>query len=332
MTFWPSWKSESSQREQLARWRANGVLDDPTWQRTRELTGRYPSAMAWRDFLEHLSLWLATALLAAAAICFIAANWDALGRFARLAGLQAALIATTFAAWRLGLERPAGQAALLLAGLLLGGLLALVGQTYQTGADTWQLFALWAVLLVPWTIAGASMPLGMVWCIVASIALQLYLTEHVRSETWPWLGVGLLNAALLALWQWIGTFAPGLHGSTGPRLLAALSLAPLTFGAVLAAMANMFGQRLLIGHEILAWAIAMAVVIASGWRWRRDLVLLALAALSLIVVDTAVAARLLYEFGDPGSGGLLLLALLVIGQASIASVLLRRLAAPEPHA
>jgi len=30
--------------------------------------------------------------------------------------------------------------------ILVGVLLALVGQTYQTGADTWQLFFYWAIL------------------------------------------------------------------------------------------------------------------------------------------------------------------------------------------
>ncbi len=328
MTFWSSWNDESAQRAQLARWRRSGAIDDAAWQSARELTGRYPSAPTWRGFLEHLSLWLAAALLAAAAICFVAANWDALGRFARLAGLQVALVAASFAAWRLGLDRPAGQATLLLSALLLGGLLALVGQTYQTGADTWQLFALWAVLLVPWVIAGLSAPLSLLWCIVLSLALHLYLLEQLHGERWPWLGVGLLNIALLVIWQWAGTRAPGLHGRTGPRLLAALSLGLLT----LAAVTSIFGERVGVDYALLGWAIAMIVVVGSGLIWRRDLVLLALAALSFIVVATAGMGRALYAFADPGIGGLLLMALLVIGQASAASMLLRRLALNEGRA
>ena len=50
-------------------------------------------------------------------------------------------------------NRPAGKAALLAAALLTGGLLALIGQTYQTGADTFELFATWAALILPWVLA-----------------------------------------------------------------------------------------------------------------------------------------------------------------------------------
>ena len=37
----------------------------------------------------------------------------------------------------------------LLVFLITGGLFASIGQTYQTGADPWQLFALWAALGLP---------------------------------------------------------------------------------------------------------------------------------------------------------------------------------------
>ncbi|MET0204922.1 MAG: DUF2157 domain-containing protein [Casimicrobiaceae bacterium] len=50
------------------------------------------------------------------------------------------------AVWR-GLDTLPGKAALV-AALLAGALLALVGQVYQTGADTFELFAAWAVAIV----------------------------------------------------------------------------------------------------------------------------------------------------------------------------------------
>ena len=41
----------------------------------------------------------------------------------------------------------------LLALLGIGGLFAYFGQTHQTGADPWQLFALWAALVLPLRLA-----------------------------------------------------------------------------------------------------------------------------------------------------------------------------------
>ncbi len=59
MLFWILWRNESGQRDQLSDWRRVGALDDAAWQRARVLAGRQPSAVAWRGFLDHLSLWLA---------------------------------------------------------------------------------------------------------------------------------------------------------------------------------------------------------------------------------------------------------------------------------
>jgi uncharacterized membrane protein len=322
MAFWSAWRVESGQRDQLSDWRVAGALDDQAWQRAQSLAGRWPSAQAWRGFLEHLSLWLAVALLAAALICFIAANWDQLGRFARLYGAQLALVIVVALAWRFRLDRPAGQAALLLAGVLLGGVLALIGQTYQTGADTWQLFALWAALLVPWTLAGASMPMGLLWATVANTALWLYLAEITREPIMPWATSGLFNLGLFIAWSVLANRMTALRGGTGPRLLAAAALAASSIAALLAIIDS--PARTSAG--LLVWFLVIAAIGLCAWRWRRDLVILALVALSIIVVDTCLAARALFEVGGIETGAMLILALLVIGQASAASMLLRRLA------
>ena len=65
------------------------------------------------------------ALCAAGVICFIAANWEHIGKFTRLYGMQALVIAAVAVAARLGLARLGGQAALWLVMVLLGALLAL---------------------------------------------------------------------------------------------------------------------------------------------------------------------------------------------------------------
>ncbi len=58
--------------------------------------------------------------------------------------------------WRKPLGDTSRQALLLAIALNIGALLALVGQTYQTGADPWQLFSTWALMLVPLAVFGQS--------------------------------------------------------------------------------------------------------------------------------------------------------------------------------
>ena len=68
--------------------------------------------------------------------------------------------------------------------MLVGGLLALIGQTYQTGADPWQLFALWALLALPWCLGARSDMLWAPWALVAMTACVLWADAHARSAWW----------------------------------------------------------------------------------------------------------------------------------------------------
>jgi uncharacterized membrane protein len=101
-----------------------------------------PDRMDWRRWLDRALLILGTALLCAGVIVFFAFNWAALHKFyqVRAAGGVAdpagglCLVAPDR---RYGGSRRVGRAQ-----IMSGVLMAVIGQTYQTGADAWQLFAL----------------------------------------------------------------------------------------------------------------------------------------------------------------------------------------------
>lgn len=321
MKDWTQWREGVRQLDVLAHWRERGALDGADWRRARALVDAGPAGAPWRGVLEQLSLWLSVVLLGSALICFVAANWDALDRFARLVGVQALLVIAALAAWRFGLARAAGQAALLLAGLLLGGLLALVGQTYQTGADTWQLFAAWAALLLPWLLVAQSPAMSLLWALVANVALALLVQEWWRGDIEVWLALGLFNVALAVVWDIAGRYAAGLGGGLGPRLLLSAGL----FGVTLAALGDVFGWRSEIGPGLLAWVIVVAMTGTVALR-RRDLAVLSVAALSVIAVVTSLLGRFLFDALNLSTAGLLLLTLAVLAQVALAGDRLRRLA------
>jgi uncharacterized membrane protein len=121
-------------------------------------------------------LWPVTAILAAALggfglILWLAANWDTLGRLGRFALLQGVVVVMCVgAAWRPALRAPLG----LLALLCIGGLFAYFGQTYQTGADAWQLFAVWAALALPLCLGARSDVLWAPWALITLTAVSLW--------------------------------------------------------------------------------------------------------------------------------------------------------------
>lgn len=325
------WVDGIAQHHQLIAWQREGVLSAAARERAQQLLGPLPDDAQWRHFLDRIALWLGVALLGAGAICLIAANWDALDKFARLYGLQALLLGAVFAAWRLGLARPAGQAALLLATLLVGALLALIGQTYQTGADTWQLFALWTVLALPWALTGRHAALWLLWAALLNTTVALWLGLHPQRWFSAWdtaAVIGLLDLGLLAAWEWAGSkYAaprwPEFAGRLGPRLLAAAAMAGFTVNAVV----DVFDQdKFSLGAATLLWLLAAATLAACYLRLRRDVAILALLALCVICVDSCWLGRALLDDNRDPIGAFLVLALAVIGQAGAVTVRLRRLA------
>src|SRR5690349_19694804 len=122
------------------------ALDASGRRRLEALAGLEDEPRAAAQWLPRIVAVAGAALAGFALILWIAANWNELGRFGRFALIEAALAVTGIAA---AVMRDARVGFALFAMLSVGGLFAYFGQTYQTGADAWQLFALWALLALP---------------------------------------------------------------------------------------------------------------------------------------------------------------------------------------
>jgi uncharacterized membrane-anchored protein len=289
---------------------------------------------AWRQFLARSTLWLGVLLLGSAAVCWVAANWQDMTKVQRFAGAQGLLaVCALAAAWaglrlrdRPGMRRSIPGALLALAGILLGALLALLGQTYQTGADTWELFAWWALLLLPWALAAGSQAVWLLWALVLNLATALWLGERVFN--WliifdgpgvPSLFMAALNLLLLLGWE---LAASRRRASTvfGPRILAAIAISVLV-------LALMFGDFVLRGlgtYNGIAWVAATLGLGFYYQRGRRDLVILAMLAAGVICVSLRVVGEWLWRL-EPGVWAALPLAALLMAEAVLAARWLRRL-------
>ena len=121
------------------------------------LIGLIPSRTAWRQFIDTLLLILGTTLVLAGIIFFFAYNWAEINHLTKFGLIELGiLIMALFTAWY-GLQRLIGQVALFATAILVGVLLAVVGQSYQTGADAFELFFTWAILITPWVLIVVSL-------------------------------------------------------------------------------------------------------------------------------------------------------------------------------
>ena len=156
---------------------ASNQLDAAQTRQLQDLAGfqREPRSLAY--WLPRGVAVLAAALLGMGLIFWVAANWEDLGRTGRFTLIQAVFVLACLGA----LVFSAARAPLLLIAMLaIGGLFAYFGQTYQTGADPWQLFAVWAVLALPLCLVARSDVLWTPWMLVLATGITLWMQAHAR--------------------------------------------------------------------------------------------------------------------------------------------------------
>lgn len=287
-----------------------------------------PPPADWTRFLAQALLMLGAGLLLAGIICFFAFNWQDLGRFAKLALLQLAVALCALVGWW-RLRDVAGRVALSAAAVLVGPLLGVFGQTYQTGADPWGLFAAWALLILPWVIVSRVTALWVLTIALADLAVTLFWQQVLEIEGDRWLYMFLVLAALhvvaVAAWEWQRRRPqPWLDETWAPRLVVAAA-----FGCLLAPSAALIfdlssrrGGARAAGFAAL-WA-AVAAVFLFYRRVREDLFMLTVAGGSVLIVITMALGRLLFKDLDAELGGMLIMAVFIIVEVWLAVTWLRR--------
>ena len=316
----------SANHQQLLDWVTSGHLDADKLEQALAITNSAPSAAAQLRFISGVVLTFAVALLCSGVVFFFAFNWDELSRYAKFAIAQTALVLSLLPLLRFKLTDSIGQAALFAASLLVGALLALVGQPYQSGADTYQLFLIWAVLITPWTLLARMPALWLLLLILLNLSLVLALDSlAIDSLLAPFSHPGWLLFAL-------NTGAAGLwHLVT--RRAAATPL--LRWSEQIISLYSLLIITVLALDYISSWSVRDALalptwaVFAALWLYLyriRQLNLTMLSALSMaaiVLIVTALSNALTDQMATTGL--LLLLALSVMGLSSAAALWLKRL-------
>ncbi len=251
------------------------------------------------------------ALIAVSIVYLLAANWWMLPKFVQLFMPQVLLLGSALLSVHFAAREKLRQSLDTVSGLMLGLSLAVIGQIYQTGADSYQLFLLWALLLLPW-LYRPNIGVFALFCVVSQLALYFYFKQSfwlVRAETAYLLSLNLL---------------------TGLSLIYALRYYPvlrylLIAVVVLISVFSMF--RFIDSNSI--WYLASVLVLAllfSAYFYTRQQQL----ETSLLVAGLALSfSILIFDLTDQylqnSAAGLLVLALLIFGWFAAISALLIKL-------
>lgn len=303
-------------------------LGDAATSRAVEIATDTPTPAEWRRFLAAALAFLGAMLISAGVICFVAYNWSRIGRFGKFALVELAIVATTFVAWK-KLPRLSGQIALFAASVLVGPLLAMYGQTYQTGADPYGLFLTWALLILPWAIAARF---GANWVLVLlllDVALGLFFAQILAPRTadqalvYPLL-VATLHAVATLLWEvQLQRTTPLIPEHWALRVIAALGFVALFFPAAYFVLEDS-DAGLPGGMALLGLTAAVAGCIRYYSRRRADRFMWTLAGVAAMSMVSVIAARVVFDLLDLGELGLFVMAAFVVWQITYGVKLFRR--------
>lgn len=312
---------------QLFQWAQRRLLSTQQLADAAKISPLAPGNQQWLAYAGPVLLSGAVLLLCSALIFFFAHNWPQLHHLTKIA---LALLAVTSCAGLAYFTAPttlAHRAALLACSLCTGALLALIGQTYQTGADIWQLFASWAALITPLVLLSKSRGCYLLWFILLDVALWRYL----NTSRMLWWSEDEMSLQILALGNTLmllfAEFVLPKLGLLSRQWLVWFSavcvLVLLTFGAVIGVWESSY--RIMLAYYIIA---ALAIGLWYLWQ-RRDLLLVTLSLFSGIAVSTALLSKLLEH-----SDSLVLanvIAIYVIGSSAAVALLIKRLRQESPN-
>ena len=140
--------------------------------------------LSWPRYLNLLFLLLSAGFLTSGIVTLIAANLDYFSDLAKIYGLQAVLLLSIALGFyfflresrKLGKEKLKLLSAtfFFITSVLIGAVFALVGQTYQTGANAWELFAIWSVCQLPLLLLLPNVASALLLVATTNIALFLF--------------------------------------------------------------------------------------------------------------------------------------------------------------
>jgi len=284
-----------------------------------------PTPCSWVVFINNLFLWVGCIALGLSFVFFLAHNWSQIGKFAKFAIVEAALIFSILAYLKTQNGSVTSCASLTVSSILLGALMALFGQTYQTGADSWQLFFNWAILMTPWAIIARFTTIWVIWLSLLNLSIVLYCDAHSNplsilfgtkiSVLWP---LFTFNTLIFIVWYKLSQSLLWMQKQWAIRLIAigvGVSITSLALFSILDDRTT----------DILAIPVWTLFIFSLYFFYRKlqiDLFMLAGGCLSGIVIVVTLFGKEVLSHGE--SIAYLMLSILVIGMGVGAALWLKK--------
>ena len=243
-------------------------------------------AQKWLRFSEVLTLSLGAGLLLSGIIFFFAYNWETIHRFVKM-GIVAALLLSTFVAVvKVPMRDWVRNITIFSMCILVGAFLALFGQIYQTGADSYTLFLSWAICIVVWVVVADFYPL---WVFFIGLTMLAYgLIPSVK--------LGFTDFVVItSLFILFFEFSPKLipHKSVAPKWFMTLLF---SFAYTLAVI--MISLVIFNGFFFIYFSVGIAMSVATLFYafMKRNLMLYSVFCIGVLTIIFELLIRIIDDW------------------------------------
>lgn len=245
-------------------------------------------AHSWGQWTLVLLAICGTTLILSGIVFFFAYNWVVLSTFQKFSLLQGAVVITASGATLASNRSLLSQLLLFVSSVLVGVFLAVFGQIYQTGADPWQLFALWALLILPWTLLSAFALQWLLLLALLNVALALWWDRlpfiWLAEEEGLLVSLALLNGVVLLVREGlVGKVQFGWLDGVWTRWLLAGAVLALLFTPLMALATGEANTSLETTVGIFALLAYGVIFVTYRFVW-LELPILAMWALCLCIL------------------------------------------------
>jgi uncharacterized membrane protein len=185
-------------RQEAEAWRSQDLINRDQYAQLAQMYSFDTIEVNKEGKFATILIGFGSVLLALGLITLVAANWQVIPKVWRLVLLLGVLIGANvsgFYMWRNGDRwRRLGQGLLILAALILGANIALVGQMFHVDGELYNLFFMWAIGVTAMAYGLRFMPLG----VIALILFGMGYYQHLGQSYWSIAGEGFAIGNFIA--------------------------------------------------------------------------------------------------------------------------------------
>ncbi len=251
----------------------------------------YSSSQAWQKFLQLLFISLGVGFSVAGILFFFAYNWDDLHKFAKIGMVEALVVLSASLVLFSKLDVNIKNIILTATAVLVGVLLAVFGQIYQTGANAYDFFFGWTLFITLWVVISNYSPLWFVYLVLIQTTVVLY-AEQVASDWSVFFIIDILflinTLALLAM-EYLPRMVDGFRVPAWFSNLEALAAVSLSTIGITIGIFERYQSSLLV--LILMVVVFYSAGIIYGLKIKKAFYL-SIIPFSLIVIVSALLVKI----------------------------------------